>query len=57
MAQEPRLTVELIVDGKALEMNEFVQKITGNLLWAILKSLRLEKEPGTATFEITVKQP
>jgi hypothetical protein len=55
MTQEPRLSVELIVDGKNIEMNEFVRKITGNLLWAILKSLRLEKEPNTAVFRIDVQ--
>lgn len=55
MTQEPRLIVELTVDDKSIEMNEFVQKITSNLLWAILKSLRLDKEPKTANFRISIK--
>ena len=54
MPQEPHLTVELTVDDKNIEMNEFVQKITGNLLWAVLKSLRLDHEPKSATFKIKI---
>jgi hypothetical protein len=56
MVKEPSLTVELTVDNKNVEMNEFVQKITGNLLWAILKSLRLDKEPASAAFKIEIRQ-
>jgi hypothetical protein len=55
MTNEPHLTIELIVDGKNIEMNEFVQKITSNLLWAVLKSLRLEKDPQLATFKLEIK--
>lgn len=55
MPHEPHLTVELTADGKNIEMNEFVHKITGNLLWAILKSLRLDKEPKTANFTINIR--
>jgi hypothetical protein len=54
MAQEPRMIVELTADGAPIEMNEFVRKITANLLLAILKSLRLDKEPKTATFKIDI---
>lgn len=54
MAQDPRITVELTADGAPIEMNEFVRKITANLLWAILKSLRLDKEPKTVTFKIDI---
>jgi hypothetical protein len=55
MSQEPRLSVELTADGANVELNEFVQKITSNLLWAILKSLRLDKIPAEANFKITLK--
>ena len=55
MSHDPGFNVELTVDNQPVEMNEFVQKITGNILWAIVKSLRLDKEPSTATFKISVK--
>ncbi len=53
MSTEPEIT--LIINGKEIDMNEFVRKITGNLLLAILKSLRLDEDPKTATFEIKIK--
>lgn len=55
MTTEPQLKVELNVNGKPIEMNEFVHKIIGNLIWGILKSLRLDEEPKTATFKLTVE--
>ena len=55
MNNEPELKLALNVNGKPIEMNEFVQKILSNLIWAILKSLRLEEEPKTAIFNLNVK--
>ena len=55
MSQEPELIVELNVNGHEIEMNEFVHKITGNLLMAIVKSLRLTEIPKTATFKLEIK--
>ncbi len=54
MNKEQELKIELDVNGKEIEMNEFVQKITGNLIYAVLKSLRLEEEPKTAVFRLKV---
>jgi hypothetical protein len=55
MAKEPELSVELTVNGKNVECNEFVRKVTGNVFWAIIKSLHLETDPQTATINIKVK--
>ncbi len=55
MNQDPELKIELIVNGKNVEMNEFVHKIVGHLLWAVLKSLRLDEEPKTATFRLAAR--
>jgi hypothetical protein len=55
MANEQELKVQLSVNGNNIEMNEFVQKMVGNLIWAILKSLRLEEEPKTAVFNLQVR--
>jgi hypothetical protein len=52
MAGEPK--IELIVNGKSIEMNEFVQKITGNLVLAILNSIRIDEEPKTATINLKI---
>ncbi len=55
MNQDPELKIELTINEKNIEMNEFVHKIVGHLLWAVLKSLRLNEEPKTATFKLNVK--
>ena len=55
MKREPELNVELAVNGQAIELNEFVHKIIGNLLVAILNSLRLADQPTTAEFRIDLK--
>ena len=55
MVGEPQLRVELKVNGKLIEMNEFVHKIIANLIWGILKSLRLDEEPHTAVISLTTK--
>jgi hypothetical protein len=51
----PDLQVELSVNGKPIAMNEFVHKIVGNLVWAILQSVRLDEEPKSATVTVKVK--
>ncbi|MBC7114967.1 MAG: hypothetical protein H5T47_04995 [Archaeoglobi archaeon] len=38
------MKAELRVDGESIPMNDFVQKITGNLIEALLKSLHGVKE-------------
>lgn len=48
------LKIGVTVNGKSIEMNEFVHKIIGNLLIAILKSLRLDEEPKEASFNLTI---
>lgn len=55
MAAEPEVEITLAVNGKEVVMNEFVRKMTGNILQAILKSLRLDEEPKTASFNINIK--
>jgi hypothetical protein len=55
MHREPQFAVELTADNENVEMNEFVQKITAILLWAILKSLRLDKEPTEAVFKVKLR--
>jgi len=49
MAREPKMEIALCINSKDIEMNEFVQQITCNLVPAILKSLHLDEEPKTAT--------
>lgn len=49
---EPEISVELQINGKPVELNEFVHKIVGNLLLAIIKSLRLTQEPKSAAFNV-----
>jgi hypothetical protein len=56
MNKEPKLKIELNVNGKEIEMNEFVQKIIGNLLYAAVKSLRLDEQPETAVFRLEIEQ-
>jgi molybdopterin-guanine dinucleotide biosynthesis protein B len=48
------LKIELNVNGKEIEMNEFVKRITGNLIYAVLESLRLDEDPKTAIFKLRV---
>jgi hypothetical protein len=54
MTNEPVLKVELSVNGKSIPMNEFVHKMVGNLILAILRSIRLDEEPKKATFNISI---
>jgi hypothetical protein len=49
------LKVVLSINGTEIEMNEFVQKLTGNLLYAVLKSLRLDEEPHSAVFSLKIQ--
>jgi hypothetical protein len=56
MADEQELKIQLSVNGKNIEMNEFVHKIVSNLIWAILKSLHLEEEPKTAVLNLQVRR-
>ncbi len=55
MADTSDLKVELTVNGKSIPMNEFVHKIVGNLMLAILKSIRLDEEPRSAVINLTIK--
>lgn len=55
MTSGPKLKIELIVNDKPIEMNEFVQKITSNILWGIVESLRLEENPKTAVFNLKIR--
>jgi hypothetical protein len=55
MAKEPEIQIELTVNGKTIECNEFVQKVTGNVFWGILKSIHLESDPKTATLKLKIK--
>lgn len=55
MASEPKLEIELTVNGKPIEMNEFVQKITSNVLLGVVKSLHLDATPKTAIFNLKIK--
>jgi hypothetical protein len=54
MTTETAFKVELTVNGKAIEMNEFVHKIVGNSFLAMLKSIRLEEEPKQASLNIKI---
>jgi hypothetical protein len=55
MNAEPKLDIEMTVNGKPVDMNEFVQKITANVLLGVIKSLRLTEEPKTAVFNLKIK--
>jgi hypothetical protein len=55
MSSEPQLDIEMTVNGKPVDMNEFVQKITANVLLGVIKSLRLTEEPKTAVFNLKIK--
>jgi hypothetical protein len=52
MTTKGNFEVELSVNGKGIEMNEFVHKIIGNLILGILKSIRLNEEPKSVTLSI-----
>jgi hypothetical protein len=55
MITEAELSLELNVNGQSIEMNEFVQRITSNILLGFLRSLRLDEEPRTAVLTLKVK--
>jgi hypothetical protein len=52
MITKGNFEIELSVNGKDVEMNEFVHNIIGNLILGILRSIRLDEEPKTATLSI-----
>jgi hypothetical protein len=54
MVADQKIQAELTVNGKSIPMNEFVHKIVGNLLLAILKSIRLDEEPKNVTFNLKI---
>jgi hypothetical protein len=54
MTTEPELSVDLTINGKKVEMNEFVHRIAGNVLWGMVKSLRLEANPRMAMFSLKI---
>jgi hypothetical protein len=55
MTSEPKLDIEMTVNGKPVDMNEFVQKITANVLLGVIKSLRLTEDPKTAVFSLKIQ--
>jgi hypothetical protein len=55
MGIDPKFKVELSVNGKSIQMNEFVHKIVGNLILAILRSIKLDEEPKSATLNLKVE--
>ena len=48
------MNVEIIVDGKSLELNEFVQKVTFNIGTGLVSSLR--DVPDWANIEIKLQK-
>ncbi len=55
MIEESRLTVRLTLNGKETSLNNFVQRITSNILIGIVKSLKIDDEFKTAVFELKVE--
>ena len=55
MNTDPKFRVELSVNDKSIQMNEFVHKIVGNLILAILRSIKLDEEPRSATISLKVE--
>ena len=55
MNTDPKFRVELSVNGISIQMNEFVHKIVGNLILAILRSIKLDEEPRSATISLKVE--
>lgn len=55
MSTEQIFKAELSVNGKSIQMNEFVHKIVGNLVLAILRSIKLDEEPKSATINLKVE--
>jgi len=55
MTAEPKFDIEMTINGKPVDMNEFVQKITANVLLGVIKSLRLTEEPKTAVFSLKIQ--
>ena len=49
-----KLNVEIIVDGKSLELNEFVQKVTFEINSGLVNSLR--EVPSWTTIEIKLQK-
>jgi hypothetical protein len=49
------MSVEILVDGKAVSLNDFVQEIIGNVEEGIVKSLR-GIDPGWNEIVIKVKK-
>ncbi|HUV29851.1 MAG TPA: hypothetical protein VMY05_01985 [Acidobacteriota bacterium] len=44
--------VKVVVDGKELEINQFVSTVVGNVVSGVILSLKLDHEPQT--IEVTV---
>jgi hypothetical protein len=55
MVTDLKFKVDLSVNGKSIQMNEFVHKIVGNLILAILRSIKLDEEAQSATISLKVE--
>ncbi len=47
--------VKIIVNGKEIEKNAFVDRVLGNTIWGLVSSLKLETEPEDIDIRITKK--
>ncbi|MDH4157319.1 MAG: hypothetical protein OEW00_08600 [candidate division Zixibacteria bacterium] len=47
--------VKIVVNGKEIEKNAFVERVLGNTLWGLVSSLKLEAEPKEIDIRITKK--
>jgi hypothetical protein len=50
---ENKKEVKVKVNGKELSLNPFVTGLTGNLIWALVSSLKLEEEAREVTIEVS----
>jgi hypothetical protein len=47
--------VKIVVNGKEVERNAFVDRVLGNTIWGLVSSLKLESEPKEIEIRITKK--
>ena len=54
MASSSQTSVSILVNGKRIQLNDFVSTVTANLVTALVNSLKLDEKPET--IEISIKQ-
>ena len=55
MAEDQKVSVQLILNSKEVSLNRFVHRIISNVLLGILKSLKIDDETKTAVFKLKME--